>query len=40
MYESIDIGRRPQASNRKIAFTVAGIGVVALSALLTVFLTG
>lgn len=40
MNESIDIGRRPQASNRKIAFTLAGISMVALSALLTVVLSG
>lgn len=40
MNESIDIGRRPEAANRKVAFTVAGISVAALATLLTVFLTG
>ena len=39
MYESIDVGRRPEASNRKIALTLAGISVAALGAVLTVFLT-
>lgn len=40
MYESIDVGRRPQASNRKFMVAIAGTSLVALSAVLAVFLTG
>jgi hypothetical protein len=40
MYESIDVGRRPQTANRTVFFAVAGTSLVALSAVLAIFLTG
>lgn len=39
MYESIDVGRRPQSSNRTVTFAIAGTGLAALGALLAVLLT-
>ena len=40
MYESIDVGRSPQASNRKVTIAIASTAFIALSAVLAVFLTG
>jgi hypothetical protein len=40
MYESIDVGRSPKASNRKVTFALAGTAFVTLSAVLVAFLSG
>lgn len=39
MYESIDVGRSPKASNRKITLAFAGTALLALGAVLAVVLT-